>query len=268
MRRPGSRARAVALGVAAIALYLAGSGVSARLSVLARGPLLDGLAPPPPYRWVKPPPSLQGTNQPALPGSATVAFKDGRSQPGVFRTEDSQAVIVLLTGSIPPEPGQESVRLSITPLAPDTLPAPPSDLRIDGNVYRFAGTYEPSGSPVTGLEVPDEVVLIYPTPTTARHVLLFSADGKRWRTLTTHDSAVAQQAINENVTEFGWFAVARRTGSAGGSGGGRSILVIAIVAAALVTVGVVAYLEFRRRRGRGASSARQGGTGGRPPNRR
>jgi hypothetical protein len=246
----GPRTRALVLGVAAVGVYLAGAVLSAHLSVLARGPLFDGLAPPPPYRWVKPPPSLAGTNQPALSGTATLPFKNGRSQPGVFRTDDSQAVIVMLTGSVPPQPGATSVKLTITPLAPAQAPKTPSGLRIDGNVYRFTATYEPNGEAVTDLATPGELVLVYPTPTAARHVLLFSADAKRWVTLRAHDSQIQQQLMNEKITQLGLFATALRPGGSSGSGGGggRSILVILIVAAALVAVGVVAFLEYRRRK--------------------
>jgi len=52
-----SRPRAAFLaGIGIVLLYLAGATLSGRASLLARRPLLDGLAPPVPYRWVKPPP--------------------------------------------------------------------------------------------------------------------------------------------------------------------------------------------------------------------
>ena len=49
---------ALLAGVGIVTLYLAGAAVSGRASILARRPLLDGLAPPTPYRWVNPPPDL------------------------------------------------------------------------------------------------------------------------------------------------------------------------------------------------------------------
>ena len=39
-------------GIGIVVLYLAGAAVSGRASISARRPLLDGLAPPTPYRWV------------------------------------------------------------------------------------------------------------------------------------------------------------------------------------------------------------------------
>ncbi|HXQ57078.1 MAG TPA: hypothetical protein VOA19_14935 [Actinomycetes bacterium] len=64
-RPPAGRSRLVLLvGVGIVVLYLAGAVVSGRASILARRPLLDGLAPPTPYRWVHPPAELAAGNKP------------------------------------------------------------------------------------------------------------------------------------------------------------------------------------------------------------
>ena len=63
-----NRRRLVLGGLAVAIAYAALAGLSGWLSPLARGPLLDGLGPPQPYRWVNPPPALASTNQP--PSSA------------------------------------------------------------------------------------------------------------------------------------------------------------------------------------------------------
>ena len=73
MRTPAARPPhpsrvALLAGVGIVLLYLAGAAVSGRASILARRPLLDGLAPPTPYRWVNPPPDLAAGLR--LPGDA------------------------------------------------------------------------------------------------------------------------------------------------------------------------------------------------------
>ena len=51
------------LGPVAGALLVVAACVTAALGFLPAVPLLDGLAPPPAYRWVDPPPELRGSNQ-------------------------------------------------------------------------------------------------------------------------------------------------------------------------------------------------------------
>jgi hypothetical protein len=63
--RNRARVRAAALGAAAVGVYLAGALVSGNLSVTARRPLLDGVTPPPPYRYVSPPPEATTKEKPA-----------------------------------------------------------------------------------------------------------------------------------------------------------------------------------------------------------
>jgi hypothetical protein len=249
------RTATLAIGIAAVGAYVASAVISGHVSILARRPLLDGTIGAYVYRWVDPPAALARENKRPLPGKASIAITGGKSQAGVFRTRDSQAVVVLLTGALPVAPRTSSFSLTITPLAPSAVAATPSGgLGIVGNVYRIRALAQPVSRSVARLRVGAEVVLVYPKPLTAvRHTLLESTDGTRWRRLHTVDSPVQQQASAEGVTSLGSFAVATPGGGGGLARPGRTcgVLPFLIGAIALVLLLAVPTAEFlRRRRGR------------------
>ena len=72
-----ARRRALAAGLVALALYASGAALSGHLSPLARRPLLDGLAPPTPYRWVEPPVELVTSNEPPSSGRFKIRARTG-----------------------------------------------------------------------------------------------------------------------------------------------------------------------------------------------
>ena len=138
---------ALLAGIGIAVLYLAGAALSGRASPLTRRPLLDGLAPPVPYRWVKPPPDLAASNKPPASLRASVKLTATGSQIGAFATSDGQFNLVLSEGAVPARAGQTSVAVSIDPVDPATLgPAPPG-LIVAGNAYRIQAAYRPSGGP-------------------------------------------------------------------------------------------------------------------------
>ena len=96
---------AVLAGIGIAVLYLAGAALSGRVSPLARRPLLDGLAPPVPYRWVKPPPDLAASNKPPASLRASVKLTPTGSQIGAFATSDGQVNLVLSEGAVPARAG-------------------------------------------------------------------------------------------------------------------------------------------------------------------
>ncbi len=252
------RARIVTLaaGVAVAAAYLAGAALSGRLSVLARQPLLDGLAPLPPYRWLEPPASLRSTNKPPLSGTSSVRIRAGKSEAGVFWTDDYQAAIVLSKGAIPSRRGQSSITLTLNPIPAGTVGPPPPGQRFNGNVYRIRGVYKPDGGTVRRLSVATAVVLMYPAHTgSGHHALLQSTDGKAWRALPTADSPPQQQVASQDVHQLGYFVVSINAAN-GEPGSGATWLVVVIVATAIVAVLGLAWFEIRR--GRAANR----GTGG------
>jgi hypothetical protein len=250
-----SRGRALAAGLVVGGVYLALAAVSGRLSPLARRPLLDGFAPPPPYRWVRPPPSLASTNQKPSSGRFAITLAATGSEAGVFSTDDSQASLALGPGAIKPSPGELSVLLQIVPLAPTASASVPSGMVIAGNVYRFTGVYRPGGSPVGKLKDPGQMVLAYPAAADAllhRHTLLRSADGRSWTADESIDS-IAQQLVQGNVSELGYFAVGQATsGTPRHTSKGTivyRVILIAGIAAIVAAIGL-AELRIRRRRRR------------------
>ena len=257
--------RALAAGLAVTVVYVASAILSGRLSPLARRPLLDGFAPPPPYRWVKPPPSLAASNEKPSAGSFTIDLDptDG-SAAGVFSTDDNQASIALGGGAIPPLQGDRSVLLQINPLAPAARASIPGGRHLVGNVYRMTASYRPSRSPVGTLQQPGQVVLAYPSSPDLLlhgHTLLSSTDGKSWRAAPSTDS-IAQQLVQASVSRLGYFAVGESTSGTRRHTPTGTILYrvfifggIAIVAVAIL----IAELRIRRKNRR---------TKRRPPRRR
>src|SRR5207342_2689001 len=113
------RSRALGAGLAIALVYAATAILSGHLSPLSSGPLLDGLAPPTAYRWVKPPPELAATNQEPTPGTFTVKLGNGGSKTAVFTTDDAQVTLILPEGSFADAEGQRSVQVAVDPLAGD-----------------------------------------------------------------------------------------------------------------------------------------------------
>ena len=171
-----------------MALYLAGAAVSGRASILARRPLLDGLAPPTPYRWVSPPPDLAASNKPPASTRFTVELTAEGSQLGAFSTSDGQVNLVLSQGAVPPRSGQRGVEVTIEPVDPATLGPAPSGLVTAGNAYQIQASYQPSGDQVETLAGQSSIGLVYPLLNTAvadpgGHQVLSSADGQAWESL-------------------------------------------------------------------------------------
>src|SRR5437879_11455028 len=86
MDRRGARAWMLLWGAAAAALYLAaGAYVWTRVPVRL---LYEGEAPPPPYRWVRPPANLPEPNQPPESGTGTIPLTPAGSQSASVLTDD------------------------------------------------------------------------------------------------------------------------------------------------------------------------------------
>ena len=173
----------VLAGVGLVVVYLAGAAVSGRASILARRPLLDGLAPPTPYRWVNPPPDLAAGNEPPASTRFTVELTAQGSKLGAFSTSDGQINLVLSQGAIPARPGETGVEVAVDPVDPATLGPAPLGLIVAGNAYRIQASYRPSGRKVETIGGQSSVGLVYPLLATAvadpsGHVVLSSADGR------------------------------------------------------------------------------------------
>lgn len=242
------RRRPLIAGLLLAALYVLSAAVSGRLDIFARRPLLDGVTPPPPYRWVKPPPELAERN--LKPDSVTqnVKFTAGSSDGEFVATGDGQASIVLPKGAVPPRPGATAATFTIHPRDPAGFRGYPDGLRVRGNVYELRATYVGgAGGPVTALNPPGRAIFTYPAETgaflhAARRVI-FSPDGSSWRALETdNDSAVALQ-IAVSATEPGFFAVAAKPGAGANKGGSPAAFVV--VGAVVAVAGLAGTYAWR-----------------------
>ena len=249
-----NRRRVAGWGLAALAAYVALAGLSGRLSPLARGPLLDGIGPPQPYRWVSPPTDLAATNQPPSSGLFHVPLDANGSRPEVFVTSDNQVTVIVPAGSFDLKAGQIEVKLSVDPIDPATLSAPGEGLAVFGNAYRLGAVYEPSGD-AAALATPLDVVLLYPVTTNlhaSTHQLYVSTEGTTWDKQEGSDS-LAQQQAEGPMPELGYVVVAGKQSaspispSPSGSGGTNTTSIALIVVAVCVgLVGIGLLVRGRR----------------------
>ncbi len=238
-------------GAAMVVLYLAGAALSGALSPLARRPLLDGLAPPAQYRWVKPPPEFAKTNKTPSGGDATIRLGSGGSEVNASGTGDGQVSLVLDAGAIAASPGQQSVAISIQPLDPATLAAVPSGLIAAGNAYRIRTTYQPSGRATTIKQ--GQVALVYPllsVPVASPfdYVVLSSTDGRSW-TRQKSTTQPGSHQVSAPLTGGGYVLVAVPPGTAAQSQGrSRRVLILLIVAVAYAIIMVIVVGRWLMRR--------------------
>ncbi|HXJ66033.1 MAG TPA: hypothetical protein VNN79_19915 [Actinomycetota bacterium] len=247
---------AVALGLIALAAYAAGAWVSGSLSPMARRALLDTSFVPQPYRWVNPPPTLAAANKQPDAGDFTVGFTKGRSDAGVFATNDQQASVVFALAAIPQSNGATSVHLTITPLDPATIGALPHDLHVLGNAYRTEATYEPSGDPVTQFNRRPLLIFVYPALAShgSDRTIVFAPDGKAWTQLKTTNDATNLQASTNALHLNGDYEVATTGPVSVGSpsptpsgGGGSSPVAWVVIGAAVVVAAALVFLRLRSR---------------------
>jgi hypothetical protein len=255
-RSPSSgRSRLVLLaGVGIVVLYLAGAVVSGRASILARRPLLDGLAPPTPYRWVNPPPDLAAGNKPPASTRFTVELTANGSRLGAFSTSDGQLNLVLSEGGVAARPGQTGVEVAVDPVDPATLGAAPSGLVVAGNAYRIRVSYRPSGRKVEALGGQSSVGLVYPLLATAvadpgGHVVLSSADGRTWEQLPSTDTPGTHQ-VSAGLKRTGYVQVGVAPSQGSGSDPRDRILLLGTgIAVVIVVAALVLRLRERSRAG-------------------
>jgi len=90
---PGRRTRGVVIGLTVAGAYLLVGALSFRGGLLPRAPVLDGLQPPAPYQWVKPPPDRAKDNQTPSGATGTIQLTSIGSA-GSVSTPDNQASII------------------------------------------------------------------------------------------------------------------------------------------------------------------------------
>jgi hypothetical protein len=256
------RRTVLAIGIAVVAVYVAAAWLSGSVSPLARRPLLDGLIPPAPYRWVDPPPELASTNVDPTPVRTVVELGNRGSETAIVSTDDAQVTLVLPRGAFEAAPERQGVRVSIEPLPPDKVEPPEPPLRILGNVYRLSGNYVPSGDAAPFQSVGARVVLVYPFISTDhwQHAVIVSADGESWTAVETNDFRAIQQADGP-IDALGYVAVAQtgtRASTPPTADGGVDVATLAIIAG-VVALAAGAVWAVRPARG----SSKRGPVGSR-----
>jgi hypothetical protein len=232
------RARTVVWGAVVVVGYLGAALWSG--GYLAVRPVFDGLAPPSPYRWVKPPPDLASGNQPPAPITQRLELKHAGTDEVSVATPDGQATLILPQYAFIPTYNDRDVRIDITPKDPATYGSPSSRLAYSGNAYDIEATYEPSGKPATpSLNV--TILLSYPTNATT----LLLRTGGGWTKQPATDVPASQQLFAKTKM-LGVFVAA---GAAVGNSLRWWTLGIASAIAALLGTGF--GLRERRRLGRG-----------------
>ena len=174
--------RTLGVGVGLAALYLAVLGATMAVTGRPVLPLFDGLTPPPPYQWVKPPPGY-GFNTKPQAAEVSVALSETGSVPDGPTGVNGQVVLNLPAGAVPPRSGDTAVKITIKPLDPARLDPLPPGLIPDGNAYEIRMRYRPSGQAIDELAVPGNIVLATPEPASA---LLVAPPGRPWETIETH----------------------------------------------------------------------------------
>ena len=246
------RSRLVLLaGVGIVVLYLVGAAVSGRASILARRPLLDGLAPPTPYRWVNPPADLAAGNKPPASTRFTVELTGNGSRLGAFSTSDGQLNLVLSEGAVAARPGQTGVEVADDPVDPATLGPAPSGLVVAGNAYHIQASYRPSGRKVEALGGQSSVGLVYPLLATAvadlgGHVGLSSADGKAGERQASTDTPATHQE-SAGLTRTGYVQVGVAPAQGGSGSGPRNRILLLGTGIAVVIVVAALLLRLRER---------------------
>jgi len=264
------RRAAIAGGVALAVAYVAMVLVASRSDPFLARPILDGLAPPPLYRWVEPPPAFASTNQAPSSGRFVLSAAQGNYDPtrgtgaGVFSTDDFQVSLALAAKAVAPGPGADGVVLRITPLAPDAGVTVPDGLTIAGNVIRVEATYRGTGGSVSALDRPSLLTLAYPIVVQGGFAdsTLFSEDGRRWTELDSTDHP-AQQSVLATIHSFGYYAVGQTAGggSPASGSGPRNVpgwLIPLLIALAAVTVVLAVWVRRGDRSDRRPPPPREG----------
>ncbi|MDQ6884394.1 MAG: hypothetical protein M3077_09210 [Candidatus Dormibacteraeota bacterium] len=235
-----SRARILGwVGLVAVAIAF----IFMRGAIGGPRPYLDGYTPPPPYRWVSPPPNLAATNQAPTGGDTTIPLTDGASDAAGAFTDDGQITISFNPGTFKDTTGQTAVHVHIAPISPQ--PAAPQGIVIDGNVYLMQAAFVPSGKPARPLRSPVLLDMRYPSH---KPDAIYRVDGKSW---TPIESTVQEllQTVDARATELGTFAAAHQaTGGTTNTGGVNPLVLLAVGLAVILAVALLAGVRIRRRR--------------------
>jgi len=219
-------------------------------------PLFDGAGTGTPYKWVKAPWYVGAANIKPGPSHQDIPFEEGASPLIGVTSEDAQIILNLPQGAIPPREGATAVRASFTPLDPKKLAKLPGSLRANGNAYRVEMVYEPSGDPLRALSTSGNVIMIVPEEA---EKLMFSADGRSWSELPTHqlgDPMTVGSAFNTPGYYLVGTSLPEFTNPNQGSGTKKIVGSVMVVAALALLLGYVLPTILRRSRAAQAAQAK------------
>lgn len=237
-------------GVVVVVAYLA--AVAATVGVRGTGvrPLYDSLTPPAAYRWVNPPRLFRPGNVKPKPISEQVSAIGPQSPATSAATPDGQIIVNLPAGAIPAHAGDTSATISLTPVDPASLSPLPSGRYPYGNAYRLTITDKPSGTEVTTLATPGNLILASPA---VGNALLTSPGGNGWTVIPAHLFAPTNLLIGASITACGYYLVAGSVPVAGKSSpttssSSNALLIGAIVVVLAIALLAIAYTATRRLR--------------------
>jgi MYXO-CTERM domain-containing protein len=246
------RRRSLVVGAALLGLYLVTLALTVGLRSDHVRPLYDGFAPPPSYRWVDPPAFFASGNVEPKPVTTTIKLGRDGSEPAGIATPDGQFVLNLGRGAVRPSFGAASVTVKVTPVTPSALPAVPSGLRPNGNVYRVEMTYE-TGKKVTRLARAGNVVMEIPELGNGiffgRHLHGHSSDP--WTKLPSRAVPPRQLSVTTFIEDPGYYLAATTLPelvAPAGESSSHAVVIGAATAALAALVLVVGFVLLRRRR--------------------
>jgi hypothetical protein len=242
------RTRHLRVGAALAVLYAAVVVATSLTTGHPVRPLFDGAGGATPYKWVKPPWYATLANIKPGPNHQDIPFENGTSPLIGVTSEDAQIILNLPQGALPPRDGATAVRASFTPLDAKKLAKPPGGMRPDGNAYRVEMVYQPSGEPLRGLTTSGNVVMVVPEEA---EKLLFSADGKSWSELPSHqlgDPTTVGSAFNTPGYYMVGTSLPEFTNPNQGSGTKRTVGIVMVVLALALLLGYVLPTILRRSR--------------------
>ena len=190
---------------ARIGWLTAGAGVlllivATRLAPVWHAPLFDGVVIEDPYRYLEPPPGKPG-NPTSV--SDTLELDQGTSPQlysGTLETPP-QAQMISDRDAFQLPSGTTSLKASIIPIKP---PAPVSDVRISGNVYRFA-VLNQAGTNLSLLPG-TTITLVLRAPNNVANGTIIHFNGTTWEKVPTDNGGLVDLYAT-NATELGDYAV-------------------------------------------------------------
>lgn len=243
--RGGRRTAAILAAGAALLALAWGLGPRSAPPLYDSGPIIAEH-----YRYLHPPAGFTVTKPPGTI-DVTLKLEGGQSPAMAESTEENpaQAQLLAAQGAFMVPAGTTAVHVIIQAVDPPAAVPPPDTL--DGNVYRFAITAVPSGTPMT-FRPGQQVTVVLRGPAGVANPVLELSDGTTWAKLdTTPLGANSPDSYAANVSSLGEIALVAppaTSGSGGGGGSGGIIVAAVVVAAVLVAAAIVLVLRGRGRR--------------------